>query len=98
MGAASNRGKITQKPPGEIDEVDTLIDEFTAAGNLGIGAPFAFVAEAAAMAVAAADEHQFAESARVAECASLPEGPVIAVVEADADERATAAGGFNDRV
>ena len=58
--------------------------------DLGVGAPLPVVAEAAAVAVAAADEHQRPERARVDELARLLERGMIAVVEADADADARA--------
>ena len=38
-----------------IDEVDALINQFATAGKFGVGAPFLFVTEPAAMAIARAD-------------------------------------------
>ena len=59
-----DRRELAQEPACEVDEMHALIDEFAAAGELGIGAPLAVVADAAAVAVARADEHQRPDTRR----------------------------------
>ena len=54
--------------------------------SAGVGAPFLVVADAPAVAVAAADEHQLAERAGVEQLARLLQRRVIAVIEADAHQ------------
>ena len=84
--------EIAEEPAGEIDQMHALVDQFAAAGEFRIGAPFPLVAGPAAVAVAAANEHQFAEGAAIEDLACFAEGAMIAVVEADADEGAGALG------
>ena len=48
-----------------------LVDQLAAAGSFGIGPPFPFVADAAAVAVAPAHEHQLAERAGIDQLARL---------------------------
>ena len=67
--------------------MDALVDQFAAAGELRVGAPFAVVADAPAVAVARADEHQRAERAGVDEFARLLQRRMEAVIVADPDER-----------
>ena len=37
--------ELSQKYSSQIDEVDSLVDEFPAPGNFGIGSPFSIVAD-----------------------------------------------------
>ena len=89
---AADAGKVAEEPARKIDQVGALVDQFAAAGDRGVGAPFAVVAGASAVAVAAADEHHFAQRAGFEDLARLAEGAVKAVIEADADQRAGFAG------
>ena len=90
--------KIAEKPARQIDQVHALIDQFAAAGLLRVRAPLLLVADAAAVAVAAAHEHQVAERACVEQLAGLAERGMIAMVEADAHEPATSSGRFDQRI
>ena len=56
-GVALDRREISEEPAGQIDQMHALVDEFAAAGERGIGAPFAVVAFAAAVTVAGAEKH-----------------------------------------
>ena len=60
-----------------------LIDQLAAAGQLGVGAPFAIVAEPTAVAVERPDEHQLAERAGVDNLARLAQRAMVSVIEAD---------------
>ena len=95
-GVAFDGGEIAEEPAGEVDEVDALVDELAAAGEGGIGAPFAVVAAAAAVAVAGAHEHEGAEHALVEEGAGFLQGRVVAVVVAEADFGAGGGGDGGD--
>ena len=53
--------EVTEEPAGQVDEMDALVDEFTAAGEGGIGTPFLLVAQPATVAVAGAEEEQRAK-------------------------------------
>jgi len=64
-----------------------------AADQPGVGAPVGLVAGAAAVAVAAADEHHLADEAGVHPLAHLADGRVIAVVEAAPEDDAALRGG-----
>jgi len=93
-GVAFDRRKIAEKPPGEVDQVHALVDQFAAAGEGGIGAPLTVVALAAAVAVAGAEEHKRAEGAGFEEFAGFLEGGVETVIIADADAGAGLGGGL----
>ena len=62
--------------------MDSLVDQFAAAGKFRIGAPFLFVADAAAVAVARTDEHQLPQHAGVENLPRLEESRMIAMIEA----------------
>ena len=70
----------------EVDEVDALVDELSAARHLGVGAPFALVAESAAVAVAGADEHRRTVRAVLAELAGDPPTDQAAGLDERRDE------------
>lgn len=95
-GVACDGGEIAEEPAGEVDEVNALVDEFTAAGEGGIGAPLAVVAAASAVAVAGAHEHKRAEETFVEQGAGFLEGGVVAVVVAEADFGAGGGGDGGD--
>ena len=81
-----NFGKrSSQVPACQIDQVYTLIDEFTSAGFLWIGSPFALVTNATAMPVPTSDKHQRSERARVNERPCLAQRWMIAMVESNPD-------------
>ena len=80
---AGDVGEIAEEPAGEVDEVDALVEHFAAAGDGGVAAPFLLHAEPAAVAVAAADEHERADAAGVDDLAGLAQRGMEAVVEAD---------------
>src|SRR5205809_522134 len=63
--------------------MDTLIEHFAAAADLRVAAPFFFHAEASAVAVAAADEHEGADRVFVNQLASADHGGMESVAEAD---------------
>src|SRR5690606_27801573 len=74
----------SEEPAGEIDQVDALIDELTAARPRAIGAPFPVVADAPAVSVASAHEHQGAQHAAIHDLARLLQRGMITVIEPDA--------------
>ena len=90
---ACHGGEVAEENAGEVNEVDALVNEFAAAGELGVGAPFFFVAEAAALAVASAHKHHGAERAAAEDFQRLEGGGMVAVVVADAHEGAGLLGG-----
>ena len=90
--------KIAEEPAGEIDQVRALVDQFAAAGERRVGAPFAIVAGSSAVTIAAADKHHLAQRAAFKDLARPAECAVIAVIEADADQRSGAPRGFGHRV
>src|SRR5262249_20530601 len=91
---AAHTGEIAEEPAREIDQVHALVDQLAAARALGLGSPLAVVAGASAMAVAAADEHQVAESAALEDLACFAKGTVITVIEAHPHE----GGGARDAI
>ena len=60
----------------------TLVYQFAAAGDCGIGPPFLFITDASAVSVATADEHKLAERARGDQSLRLAQRTVVAVIEA----------------
>ena len=76
--------------------MDALVDQFAAAGQLRIGPPFAVVTDAAALAVAGAEEHERSEFAAADDLHKLEARGMVAVVVAHADERAGGLRGFFD--
>ncbi len=52
-----------QKPTGQINQMNPLINQFTAAGKFRVGAPFLIVAHASTVAIARTNEHQIAHHA-----------------------------------
>ena len=94
---AFDGGELAEKPAGEIDEVDALIDEFAAAGEGGIGTPLAVVALASAVAVTGTQKHERPEDAGIEELAGFLEGGVEAVIVAEADASVGQLGGGENR-
>ena len=76
--------------------MDALIDELAAAGKRGVGAPLLVVADAAAVPVATAHEHQLAEDAGVEQLAGFLERRMIPMVEPDAHQPLTSPRGRVD--
>jgi hypothetical protein len=76
----------------------TLVDQFATARSCGVGAPFAVVAGASAVSIAAPDEHHLPQRAALKDLARLAECTMVAVVETDADQRPRAACGVRHRV
>ena len=56
-GMAFHGREFAQENPRQINEVNTLINQFAAAGKVWVGAPFFFVTDASALAVPAPDKH-----------------------------------------
>ena len=65
--------------------MNSLVNQFAAAGKFRIGAPFLVVTDAPAVAVARADEHQFAHHAGLKNLPRLEERRMITMIESDAD-------------
>ena len=76
----------------------TLVDELSAARNRGVRAPFLVVADASAMPVATADEHQFAENSGGDDLFRLAEGPVVTMIESDMNVHPFFVPGGEDRI
>ena len=57
----SDFAEVAQVPAGEVDEMYALVEQLAAAGQGGVGPPFAVVADASAVSVSAAEEHQRAD-------------------------------------
>ncbi len=76
---------VAEEPTRQVNQVNALIEQFAAAGDGRVGAPFLVVAKAAAVAVAGADVEQWADVPGVHEFACLDKGWMKAVVEADLD-------------
>ena len=66
-------GEVAEKPARQVDQVRALVDQLAAARNGRLAAPFLLVADAPAVAIARADEHQRAEHAGVDDLARLEE-------------------------
>src|SRR5262249_43056173 len=91
-------GEISEEEPGQVDQVNALVDQLAAAGQLLVGAPFAVVADAAAVTVTAAQEHKLASGAATRALQGLQQRRMMAVVEADADADVVAAGDGGDGI
>src|SRR5580692_164875 len=63
--SAVGQGELAEKPAGEIDQMRALVDQFAAAGNFLVKTPLVFIADPAAMAVAAPNEQQRTDRALV---------------------------------
>src|SRR5207245_61044 len=77
--------EIAEEPAGQVDQVDALVQEFAAAGQGRVGAPFPVVAQAATVAVAGPDVHERPQLPGGAQGLGLDQGGVEAVVEAHLD-------------
>jgi len=80
----------------QVYQVHALVQQFPAAGNGLVGAPLFVVADAAAVAVAPANEHQIAHNAAVYYLARLQHSRVAAQVEPDFDLFPGLAGQFQE--
>ena len=79
-------GQVAEKPARQIDQVRALIDQLAAAGNRGLRAPFFLIADASAVAIARADEHQRTEHAGVDDLPRLLKAGVEAMIEPGLDD------------
>jgi hypothetical protein len=89
--------EIAQKPARQIDQVDPLIDRFSAAGEGGICAPFLLISDPPAVPVTAPDEHHFPKGAGFEQFVGLPQRGMISVIEADPHEAADPTRGLDHR-
>src|SRR5437870_7124540 len=85
-----DRHEIAEKPAGQIDKMNTLVNQFAASGQFWIGPPFFFVAEASAVAVACANKHQLSQGSGLKYLARLLKSGMITVVVADANTQFSA--------
>ncbi len=85
---AFHRREFAEKNSREINQVNALVNQFAAAGKFRVRAPFLFVADASALAVTAAHKHHRAERAAAENFQRLQTRRMIAMIVADADERA----------
>src|SRR6266481_4075818 len=88
IGRRSTVGQVelAEKPARQVDQVRALIDQFAAAGNLRLEAPFLLVADAPSVPVAAANEQQRSDAAFIGKGLSPCDRRMEAVVEADLDD------------
>src|SRR6185312_886071 len=77
--------------------MNALVEHFAATGDLRAAAPLLFHAEAAAVAVASADEHHRAKNPGIEDLAGLEERRVKSVIEADLDDDTGLPGGCENR-
>jgi hypothetical protein len=89
--------EIAEKPSRQIDEVDPLIDQLTAAGDFRVGAPFLLVAHTTTVSVSGPHEHQRTESTGIDKLPRLPDGGVIPMVESHADSPIRSTGRVDKR-
>ena len=73
-----------------------LVDQFAAARDFGLGAPFLLVAEPSAVTVAGADEHQRPEHAGIDDLARFQERRMEAMIEPGLDDALVPRGGRRD--
>src|SRR5271157_2342358 len=85
VGVSLHLGELAQEAPGQVDEVDTLVNELSAAGAFPAGAPFALVSGPPAVPIARPQVHERTQLAGPNELECLSERAVIAVIEPDAD-------------
>ena len=83
---AVGQGEIAEKPARQVDQMRALVDQLAAAGNFLVKAPLLLIADAAAMAVAAANEHQRPDRALVGQLLGAHDRGMEAVIEADLDD------------
>ena len=94
----ADMAEVAQKPPCQVDEVHTLIQEFAAPGYLRIGPPFAVVAWTSAVPIAAANEHHFAKDTALEDAAGLLHCAVVTMIESHSHSHFGSFGRFEDRV
>src|ERR1700722_13073984 len=85
MSEAVHFHEFAEKPPCQVDEMNALIDQFSASGPLRLSAPFACKPKSAAMPVAGPHEQQGTQYSRIDETPGVLKGPVIAKIEAHPD-------------
>jgi hypothetical protein len=74
-------GEIAEKPTRQVDDMDALVDQLTATGQLRPRPPFPFVPNSSAVPVPGSQEHQRSECAGVDDTPGMPESAMVAVVE-----------------
>jgi len=85
---AVNFFEPAEKPAGEINQMDSLVNQFTATGKFRVGAPFLVITDAPAMAITRANKHQFAHHAGPENFPRLDERRMITMIEPDPDANA----------
>jgi len=76
--------------------MNSLVDQFSASGEFGVGAPFLVVPYPASMPVTAPDKHQFTEGAISQKFMGLSDRRGVSVVESNADQRFGFPAGFQN--
>ncbi len=97
LGQRGDAARHPREPVDEIERVDALIGEFTAARELGIAAPLFLIARTAAVTVAEAKVDQPADRTLAEKLASARECRMISVVETDLHEFPAGSRGGGDR-
>lgn len=85
MSKAAYFHEFAEKPPCQVDEMNALIDQFSASRPLRLSAPFAGEPKSAAMPVAGPHAQQRTQYSRIDKAPGLLKGPVIAKIEAHPD-------------
>ena len=78
--------EVAEEPARQVDQMHALVEQLAAAGDGGIGPPFAVVAEPAAVPYAARTSSQRPDGALIDELRAPSDRRVEAVVEADLDD------------
>jgi len=77
--------KLAQEPPGQINQVNSLIEQLPTAGPLRLGAPLALVSKTPAVSIASPHKQQWPQDTLVNQASGVLKCPVIAVIETNAD-------------
>src|SRR5580704_12943379 len=70
-----------KKPTGEVDQMNSLIQQLTASGDLWNRPPFPFVPQSPAVAISPPDKHQRSQRTRIDDLTSFLKSGVITMVE-----------------
>src|SRR5277367_5931814 len=84
MREAADFDKFAKKPARQINQVDSLIDQFPASGALWLSTPLTIITGPAAVSVARTDEKQGPQYSRIDQASRLLERAFIAVIESHA--------------
>src|ERR1700744_4875471 len=76
---------LPKEPAREVDQVNSLVNQLSAARLFRVRPPFFVVAYAAAMSITGADEHERAHHSGFEDLPSLLKGRMVAVIVAGTD-------------